>query len=166
MGFCPVPHTSREQFWLCFGAGLSLSVNLLYTFYSRKRERSAGNRLIEASLGAPKKVVDLPERTICEYVGNAATADPSISIAVSNITKSCTEGPQTNQFDEWVIALEGDLKVFCHASKNILSCSAGEALYLPKGTYKYIFDNEKTKYIAICMPAFAPNLVSFQNPDP
>mmetsp|Transcript_6105 Transcript_6105/g.7364 ORF Transcript_6105/g.7364 Transcript_6105/m.7364 type:complete len:130 (+) Transcript_6105:425-814(+) len=103
MGFCPVPHTSREQFWLCFGAGLSLSVNLLYTFYSRKRERSAGNRLIEASLGAPKKVVDLPERTICEYVGNAATADPSISIAVSNITKSCTEGMlYTNALLKWL----------------------------------------------------------------
>mmetsp|Transcript_11411 Transcript_11411/g.13822 ORF Transcript_11411/g.13822 Transcript_11411/m.13822 type:complete len:160 (+) Transcript_11411:256-735(+) len=157
MGYCPVPHTSREQFWLCVGVGITVSARLLYTYFQKSRGIKSKPQLV----ANPRKIEGLEDRQVLEYFGHYNMKSPDISVAMCSFSSSFTEGKKTILFDEYIIGLEGEVKVYDIKSKETYTCQGGQALYLPKGDYEFHFTENKPKYLAICAPAHHPELVAF-----
>uniref|UniRef100_A0A7S0ZGG0 Uncharacterized protein n=1 Tax=Timspurckia oligopyrenoides TaxID=708627 RepID=A0A7S0ZGG0_9RHOD len=168
MGFCPVPHTFRDQVWLCVGAAVGLSAGYLAVrrLYSSKSStlKSRSPIVIQDA----SRVLETSERFIDEYVGVPSTKDSQISFAKVVVKSECGEIPQTPAFDELLYVLKGVILVSCQApfsgkgkalSQNIeLKATQGEILSLPKGFRYTISFPDSCEYIAVCLPAFTPAL--------
>lgn len=165
MGFCPVPHTTRDQVWL--GVGLGLGVGLAYLSgiwgqKSKTRTASRGGR--PAVLSQKPPVVNSPDLAITEVCGNATNGDSTVSVANVTVHKECEEPVQVPNFDEYVHVLSGSMVVYVgadnqpHDQADVLQAQAGQTLFLPRGhRYRYTFPG-KTQYITVCLPAFSPEL--------
>ena len=105
----------------------------------------------------PKRIEGLEKREIVEYFGIENLPNADISVASCTFNESFSEGKKTILFDEYLIGLEGEMKVYECSSKQTFTCQAGQGLFLPKGDYEFHF--MKSKYIAICAPAHQPHLV-------
>ncbi|MEE8348182.1 MAG: cupin domain-containing protein [Acidobacteriota bacterium] len=107
--------------------------------------------LVEAA-GAPPK-------TILEFIGRLNSDTTGISIAKMTSPSGWSEPGQTPEFDEYTVVLQGVLHIrlkdrdFDVAAGQAVSISAGEWVqYSTPGP-------EGAEYMAICMPAFSPELV-------
>lgn len=154
---CPIPHKTRDQVWLIVGAALTwffLRNRPAAPLVKRKREPCVVD---EAA-----RVVNLPERTIDEFFGNPSTGTSFISIAQVCVKKACEEPPQTPQFDEYVLVLEGVMQISVgggngKAATALLEAKGNQALFLPRGQrYTYIFPGP-CRYVPVCIPGFSPD---------
>jgi mannose-6-phosphate isomerase-like protein (cupin superfamily) len=106
---------------------------------------------IEAA-GAPPKRID-------EYVGRVNSGHGQVSIAHMRSPSGWTEPGQTPEFDEFTVVLRGTLRV-AHAG-GFLDVDAGQAVIAQRGEWvRYSTPGPVgADYIAVCLPAFAPDTV-------
>ncbi len=105
------------------------------------------------AVGNKPKVID-------EYVGRVNSGHPTISVAHMRSPGGWVEPGQTPEFDEFTVVLAGRLRV-TSADGNDLDVTAGQAVAVAAGEWvRYSTpDPDGAEYIAVCLPAFAPDLV-------
>jgi mannose-6-phosphate isomerase-like protein (cupin superfamily) len=107
--------------------------------------------IVEAAGNKPK--------IIEEFIGNVNSGNPEISIARMQSPAGWIEPPQTPEFDEYTLVLSGSLFVICANEEFVVR--ENEAFIAEKGkTYQYSTPHEGgASYVAVCLPAFHPDLV-------
>jgi ethanolamine utilization protein EutQ (cupin superfamily) len=80
-----------------------------------------------------------------------------ISIARMTSPAGWREPPQIPEFDEYTIVLDGTLQAA--TTSEMLIVHAGEAVYIPKGERVQYSTPQGAVSIAVCLPAFSPDLV-------
>lgn len=98
-------------------------------------------------------------KLIDEYVGRLASGTTAVSVAHMRSPGGWVEPGQTPQFDEFTVVLAGRLVVTSASGE--LDVSAGQGVMVPAGEWvRYSTpDAGGAEYLAVCLPAFAPNLV-------
>jgi mannose-6-phosphate isomerase-like protein (cupin superfamily) len=101
---------------------------------------------------------NLPKR-IAEYVGRVNSATAEVSIARMESPAGWSEPGQTPEFDEHTVVLRGLLRV--ETSSGTMDVKAGQAITVRRGEWVRYSTPEAggAEYIAVCIPAFAPELV-------
>ena len=100
-----------------------------------------------------------PTKQIQEFVGRVNSDTAGVSIAKMKSPSGWSEPGQTPEFEEYAVVLRGVLHIrlkdreFDVAAGQAVSISAGEWVqYSTPGL-------EGAEYIAVCLPAFSPELV-------
>ena len=96
---------------------------------------------------------------IKEFVGRISTGTESLSIGLLRFPEGWSEPPQTPEFDEFSIVLEGKLYVDTE-SAGTLAIRAGRGILTPKGERIQYRTPEPggAFYLSVCLSAFAPEL--------
>ncbi len=107
--------------------------------------------IIEAAGNKPKRIE--------EYVGRVNSNTGALSIARMVSPQGWVEPAQTPEFDEYTLVLKGTLIVTLAETR--LEVRAGQAVLVGAGeTVRYSTPDEGgAEYIAVCLPAFSPQLV-------
>jgi mannose-6-phosphate isomerase-like protein (cupin superfamily) len=110
-----------------------------------------GPSTIEAAGTKPKR--------IDEFVGRVNTGEARVSIAQMRSPQGWEEPGQRPEFDEWTLVLAGRLRVEHEGGS--LDVRAGQAVLVRGGEWvRYSSpDPEGAEYVAVCLPAFAPDTV-------
>ena len=111
--------------------------------------------IIKAAGNKPKE--------IREYIGRVNASIDAISIAHMKSPEGWTEPGQTPDFDEYTLVLRGMLVVETRDTK--YHVNAGQAIILRKGEWVCYStpDSSGAEYIAVCLPAFSPEIVHRDN---
>jgi mannose-6-phosphate isomerase-like protein (cupin superfamily) len=106
---------------------------------------------IEAAGNKPKR--------IDEYVGRVNSGHGAVSIAHMRSPGGWVEPGQTPEFDEFTVVLRGTLRV-AHRG-GALDVRAGQAVVVHRGEWVQYSTPEPdgAEYVAVCLPAFAPDTV-------
>lgn len=101
-----------------------------------------------------------PPKVIQEFIGRVNTETDAVSIAVMDGPAGWTEPGQTPEFEEYTVVLDGELQVES-ADAAPITVAAGQAVVAPAGEWvRYSTPGpDGARYVAICMPAFSPDLV-------
>ena len=104
------------------------------------------------SAGNKPKLID-------EYIGRVNSNHSGISIAHMRSPGGWVEPGQTPEFDEYTVVLRGELEVKTKAGT--ITVKAGQAVHTPKGEWvQYGSPHpDGAEYVAVCLPAFAPDTV-------
>jgi len=97
-------------------------------------------------------------KSIAEYVGRVKTGDNDVSIAVMRAPAGWSEPAQAPGFDEFTIVITGSIDV--EHDGNTITVVAGQALITRAGEKVRYLTREDAHYVAICVPAFAPELAN------
>lgn len=98
-------------------------------------------------------------KIIDEHVGRVSTGDTGVSIAHMTAPPGWSEPAQTPEFAEYTVVLRGTLWVK-HGSVT-LEVAAGQAVICEAGErIQYSTGDTETEYVAVCLPAFAPDLAN------
>lgn len=110
--------------------------------------------IIEAAGNKPK--------IIEEFIGRVNSKTEVVSIAKMKSPGGWIEPEQTPEFDEYTIVLKGTLRV--ELKGEAIDVKQGEAIIVQKGEWvKYGSPlPEGAEYIAVCIPAFSPEIVHRQ----
>ncbi|WP_129663685.1 cupin domain-containing protein [Phytoactinopolyspora endophytica] len=105
----------------------------------------------------PERIPVPGGKVIDEFVGRVATGTEGVSVARMKAPAGWDEPAQTPEFDEVTLVLTGDLVVEHDGTRT--EVSAGEAILTPAGqTVRYVAGPDGAEYVAICVPAFGPDL--------
>ena len=106
---------------------------------------------IEAASTKPK--------LIDEYIGRVNSATAAASVAHMRSPAGWQEPGQTPEFDEFTVVLRGMLRV--EHREGAIEVRAGQAVIAHQGEWiRYSTpEAEGAEYIAVCLPAFAPDTV-------
>jgi mannose-6-phosphate isomerase-like protein (cupin superfamily) len=98
-------------------------------------------------------------KLIEEFIGHVNSKTKETSIARMKSPSGWVEPGQTPEFDEYTVVLKGTLHV--KSKDKEFDVNEGQALIAQKGEWiQYSTPGSKgAEYIAICIPAFAPNTV-------
>jgi mannose-6-phosphate isomerase-like protein (cupin superfamily) len=98
-------------------------------------------------------------KEIAEYVGRLNSATESLSIAHMKSPAGWSEPGQTPEFDEYTVVFRGALRAETRAGT--FDVKAGQAILARRGEWvRYSTpDPNGAEYVAVCMPAFSPELV-------
>lgn len=98
-------------------------------------------------------------KEIAEYVGRLNSATEAVSIAHMKSPAGWSEPGQIPEFDEYTLVLRGALRV--ETRTGIIDVKAGQAISAPGGEWvRYsTLEPEGAEYVAVCLPAFSPELV-------
>jgi quercetin dioxygenase-like cupin family protein len=101
---------------------------------------------------------NLPKR-IEEFVGRVNSATAGVSVARMTSPAGWVEPGQTPEFDEYTLVLRGLLRVTSRAGT--VDVRAGQAVIAHRGEWVQYStpEPEGAEYVAICLPAFGPDLV-------
>jgi mannose-6-phosphate isomerase-like protein (cupin superfamily) len=101
---------------------------------------------------------NLPKR-IAEYIGRINSATAAVSIARMESPAGWIEPGQTPEFDEYTVVLRGLLRVETRSGS--MDVRAGQAISTYRGEWVRYSSPEEggAEYVAVCVPAFAPELV-------
>ena len=101
---------------------------------------------------------NLPKR-IAEYIGRVNSATAAVSIARMESPAGWTEPGQCPEFDEYTVVLRGLLRV--ETRSGTVDVKAGQAITTHAGEWVRYSSPEAggADYVAVCIPAFAPELV-------
>ena len=107
--------------------------------------------IIEAAGNKPK--------IIEEFIGRVNSKTEAVSIAKMKSPCGWIEPGQTPEFDEYTIVLKGTLRV--ESKEETIDVKQGEAIIVHKGEWLRYSSPlpEGAEYIAICLPAFSPEIV-------
>ncbi len=107
--------------------------------------------VIEAAGNKPKLIE--------EYFGRVNSGTTAASIARMRSPGGWVEPGQTPEFDEYTVVLRGELQVM--TKTGTLTVQAGQAVHTPPGEWvQYSTPHpDGAEYIAVCLPAFAPDTV-------
>jgi mannose-6-phosphate isomerase-like protein (cupin superfamily) len=100
-----------------------------------------------------------PPKRIEEFVGRVNTGEERVSIARMRSPAGWEEPGQRPEFDEYTLVLAGRLRVEHDAGSEELA--AGQAILVRGGEWvRYSSPHEGgAEYVAVCLPAFAPETV-------
>jgi len=100
-----------------------------------------------------------PPKIIREFIGLVNTGNAAISLAHMTSPSGWSEPGQTPEFDEYTFVIQGALVVKTRNEE--LTVRAGQTVFAPKGEWvQYSTPGvEGAQYLAICLPAFSPDLV-------
>ena len=98
-------------------------------------------------------------KLIDEYVGRVNSGTSSASVAHMRSPGGWQEPGQTPEFDEFTVVLRGTLRV--EYRDGSMDVRAGQAVIAHRGEWiRYSTpEAEGAEYIAVCLPAFAPDTV-------
>jgi mannose-6-phosphate isomerase-like protein (cupin superfamily) len=98
-------------------------------------------------------------KVIEEFIGGVNTSTNGLSIARMKSPGGWIEPGQTPEFDEYTIVLRGTLRV--KTKTGLIDVAAGQAIIVAKGEWVQYSSPEPdgAEYIAICLPAFSPDIV-------
>jgi quercetin dioxygenase-like cupin family protein len=110
------------------------------------------------------ELIDIPTRipvpggkVIDEYVGRVRTGTPSVSVARMSAPAGWDEPAQTPDFDEITLVLTGQVVVEDDGGETVVP--AGQAIVTKAGErVRYRVGEEGAQYVAVCLPAFGPDL--------
>lgn len=100
-------------------------------------------------------------KLIDEYIGHVNNKESRLSVAVMNSPAGWVEPAQKPEFDEWTLVLEGAVHV--EHDGGTLEVQAGQAVIAKAGERVRYSTPGGAKYVAICLPAFAYDLVHREN---
>jgi len=106
------------------------------------------------------KAAGIGEKRIEEYIGRVNSGTKEISIARMKSPQGWFEPGQCPEFDEYTVVLKGTMKVVTKTGEFIVH--EGQAIVTPKNEwiqYSTPFEGG-AEYIAVCLPAFAPETVN------
>ena len=98
-------------------------------------------------------------KLIDEYIGRVNSAESRLSVAHMRSPSGWVEPGQTPAFDEFTVVLKGTLRV---THKNgALDVNAGQAVVTRAGEWVQYSTPlaDGAEYIAVCLPAFSPQIV-------
>jgi quercetin dioxygenase-like cupin family protein len=94
-------------------------------------------------------------KLIDEYVGRVSSGDHSVSIAHMVAPPGWEEPAQTPEFTEYTVVLNGSVTV--EHGEGTTTVEAGQAFVSAPGEkIRYSVGPDGAEYIAVCLPAFAP----------
>ena len=96
-------------------------------------------------------------KLIDEYVGRASTSTEQVSVAHMRSPAGWEEPAQSPEFDEVTLVLAGAVHV--DHDGGTLVVSAGQAVLTRAGERVRYTTPEGAEYVAVCLPAFAPDTV-------
>lgn len=99
---------------------------------------------------------NLPKR-IEEFVGRASTGEGGVSIARMTSPPGWEEPAQSPEFDEYTIVLSG--RVVVEHDGGRVEAGPGEIVHAKPGERVRYSTPVGAEYVAICLPAFAPDIV-------
>lgn len=99
-------------------------------------------------------------KIIQEFIGQVNSDNDNLSIARMQSPQGWEEPGQRPEFDEYTVVLSGALHVETEGGDSIV-VSAGQAITVTKGEWiRYSTPGEEgAEYIAVCLPAFSPDIV-------
>ena len=96
-------------------------------------------------------------KLIEEFVGRVVSGDDAVSIAQMTAPPGWDEPAQTPAFDEFTVVLEGTIEV--ETAEGVLTVHSGQAVITRAGERIRYRCPDGARYIAVCLPAFGPDLV-------
>jgi ethanolamine utilization protein EutQ (cupin superfamily) len=97
-------------------------------------------------------------KLIDEYVGRASTGTEAVSVAHMRSPAGWQEPAQRPEFDEVTLVLAGLVRV--EHDGGVLDVPAGSAVLTRAGERVRYTTPEGAEYVAVCLPAFAPDTVN------
>lgn len=97
-------------------------------------------------------------KQIDEYVGRVVNGESAVSVAHMVAPAGWDEPAQTPQFDEITLVLEGSIDV--EHDGGTMTVSSGQAVITRAGERIRYTCPLGARYVAICLPAFGPDLVN------
>lgn len=108
-------------------------------------------------IAAPSRIPVPGGKMIDEYVGRVASSSSAVSVAHMRAPGGWSEPAQVPEFDEITLVLEGSLRVDFDGGS--LEVGAEQAVIAAAGErVRYSVGPDGAEYVAICLPAFAPDL--------
>src|SRR3954462_13813074 len=98
-----------------------------------------------------------PPKTIREHVGVVNTDESRVSIAHMTSPPGWAEPWQQPEFDEWTYVLAGSVVV--EHDGGSFEVTAGQGVHARPGERVRYSTPNGADYIAVCLPAFAPDTV-------
>ena len=100
-----------------------------------------------------------PSKTIEEYIGRVNSNTTALSIAKMKSPSGWSEPGQKPEFDEFTVVLQGVLHI--RLKDREFDVAAGQAVSISAGEWvQYSSPHpEGAEYLAVCLPAFSPELV-------
>src|SRR5689334_10152029 len=98
-----------------------------------------------------------PPKTIEEFAGRARNGEERVSVARMRSPAGWSEPGQRPEFDEYTIVLAGSIQV--EGEDGAFEVRAGQAVLVRGGEWVRYSTPEGAEYIAVCLPAFAPDTV-------
>lgn len=98
-----------------------------------------------------------PPKLIEEFAGRASNSEERVSVARMRSPAGWSEPGQRPEFDEYTVVLSGMLRV--ESKDSSLDVQAGQGVLARGGEWVRYSTPEGAEYIAVCLPAFAPDTV-------
>lgn len=110
-------------------------------------------------IGSPRLIpaAGSPPKTIAEYIGRVVSGTEQVSIAMMKSPPGWAEPGQTPEFDEYSVVLQGTLVISTRSGS--VQVQSGQTAIAPAGEWVRYSSPEGAEYLAICVPAFSPELV-------
>ena len=105
--------------------------------------------VIEAAGNLPKRIE--------EFIGRVNSGTEAVSIARMKSPAGWVEPGQTPEFDEYTVVLAGVLRV--ESREGVTEVRAGQAVIARRGEWVRYSTPEGAEYLAVCLPAFSPEIV-------
>src|SRR6266705_5556937 len=108
-------------------------------------------------ISTPTRIPVPGNKVIEEYIGRMNSDDRQVSIARTLSPAGWSEAGQRPEFDEYTLVLQGAIRV--QHEGGVTEVTAGQAIVTRKGEWIRYSTPEGAEYVAICLPAFAPDTV-------
>lgn len=108
-------------------------------------------------IAQPNRIPVPGNKLIDEYVGRVNSGESQASIAHMRSPAGWSEPGQRPEFDEFTLVLKGMMRV--EYEGGVMEARAGQAVVTRKGEWIRYSTPEGAEYVAICIPAFAPDTV-------
>lgn len=111
---------------------------------------------VVAAAGNKPKIIE-------EFIGRVNSKTPDVSVARMKSPGGWIEPGQTPEFDEYTLVIRGLLRV--STAEGAIDVHAGEAVIAHAGEWVQYStpSSEGAEYVAICIPAFGPDIVHRDN---
>lgn len=98
-------------------------------------------------------------KLIEEFIGRVNSKTDQVSLARMKSPGGWVEPGQTPEFDEYTLVLSGTLRV--KTKSGTTEVNAGQAIVVGKGEWVQYSTpgKEGAEYVAVCLPAFGPDIV-------
>jgi mannose-6-phosphate isomerase-like protein (cupin superfamily) len=108
-------------------------------------------------ISAPTRIPVPGGKVIDEHVGRVNSSTEALSVAHMVAPANWSEPHQTPEFDEVTLVLRGTVRV--EHTGGLLEVHAGQSVITRAGeTVRYSTGDSETEYVAVCRPAFSPDL--------
>ena len=111
------------------------------------------------------KATGTREKIIKEFFGHVNSKTAEVSIAHMNSPEGWTEPGQQPKFNEYTVVLKGKLKITTRNEE--FEVSEGQGMMTEKDEWVQYSTPFKggAEYIAVCLPAFSPEIVHRDDPN-